>query len=253
MECALAVEVATSKRSHRFFYLIFIFLFLLSAAVVTYLKSPLSVVKSIQISGTIDVPASLVARDLGIQVGDNLWQISTATAEHRILSDFPIVQSVDVTRSFVTQTVRVVITQKRLVGILDANHTFYQILSDGTVLTQDPTGIGANAPILSVTGNLSVSPGMRVTNPGLLALCHTIENVPAGLISPFSEFNVEPYLGKLAIVGYTKDHFEVLLPIDRLAAALQMFEAIHAKLLSSKVAPGLIDLISSQEGVYKPY
>lgn len=226
------------------------FLLVLAAA---YIESPLSKVRTVRVSGNSGIPSGQLIRDSGIQAGENQFQIPVQGVQSRILADFPIIKSVSIRRNLLSRTVTIQVREKTVAGILEANGTLYQVLADGTVLNRDPAGVGVNLPILSTTLPISVSLGQRIKNPGLLALCRELPSLSPSDLESLSQLSVQPIQGRLSVLAFTRDGFEIEMPIGHLGRSLRLYEAIRKKLGELGVPPGLIDLLTSRTGVYRPY
>ncbi len=234
-------------------YTILIVIFFLAILFAIYMESPLAKVKSISVSGAVNMESSVLIHDTGIVVGENLYQLPILQAEDRLLSNFPMVSSVSIQRNFLEQKVVIVVRERKVAGLLEANGSFYTILADGTILQKDTTGVGMQGPIISTTSPLTLSLGSKVTDPGLLALCSQLPTIPQSERAELSELHVQTVAGQQEIMAFTRDGFELLLPLHQLARSLQLYQSIHSKLISMGLAPGIINFISSGQGVYQPY
>lgn len=237
----------------RIFFTIFIMLFFIAVLIAVYVRSPLAEVKSVEVQGAQSVSPQEILNDAGITVGENLFKVQVASVQTRLLEDFPILSKVAVSRSFVHQSVVISLRERTLAGILAADGSLYQVLADGMVLDRDPTGVGVNQPIITTALPVVISLGTRLGNPSLLALCKQLPTLPSADTSDLSELHLENYEGRPVIMAFTRDGFEVRMPVANLAASLRLYLAVHSKLVTSHVAPGLVDLMSGQEAVYKPF
>ncbi len=230
-----------------------ILIFFMLVLFAVYIRSPLATVKTVRVTGAPDIAAALLIRDTGIQAGQNLFKVPIAAAEHRLLADFPLLRSARIERNFFRRSVTIVVAERSVAGLLEANGGFYTVLTDGMVLENNTTGIGVSKPILSTSQPLSISLGSKLQNPGLLAVCRQLPGVPLAEVAQLSELHVEPMNGQLGILAFTRDGFEIRMPIGHIRASLALYDAIRRKLALMHVGPGLVDLISSKNGVYKPY
>ncbi|PWI57700.1 cell division protein FtsQ/DivIB [Sulfoacidibacillus thermotolerans] len=244
-----------NRRSHvrKTAYTLLIMVFFLAVLFAIYMESPLAKVKAITIVGDANLDSSVLIRDSGIAVGENLFQLPILSAEERLLADFPMLADVSIRRDFFQQKVMIDVREREIAGLLEANGSFYTILADGTILQKDPTGIGIEGPILSTTAPLAISLGSKVTDPGLLALCKELPEIPQSERAELSELHVQTVDGREQIQAFSRDGFELLLPMTQLQRYLGLYRVIHNKLIAMGVAPGIIDFISSGQGVYEPY
>lgn len=250
MDRAQTEQKSTRNRWILGMILLVFFLFLLIAV---YLRSPYAKIRSLHAVGAPDLAAGMLFKDVNLSIGENLFTVSGQAVSYRLLADFPILSSVQLQRNILQQSITLVLHEKKVAGILDNNGSLYRLLSDGTVLDQDPAAVGINLPIISSADRVAVTIGERLQNAAVLVLLQQMSQMSANSLDMFSEFHIEPWQGTTAILGYTKDGFEVRMSIDSVAASVRLFLGIHAKLLQMHAKPGLIDLFSSQTGVYTPY
>lgn len=245
----------TPEKAHkrRIIYSVFVVIFFLSISFVVYIRSPLARVQKVAISGANDINASFILHDTGIAVGQNLFAVSPGDAKHRLLSDFPILQNAVITRDFWTQSVAIRLTERKIAGILVANGNLYEVLADGTILTQDSAGYGVNRPLITTSYPIQVGLGMRLTDPSLIAVCQQLPYIPEIDLTQLSELHVTTYEGQPSILAFTKDQFEIRMSIHHIASSLALYDAIHQRLINQHAAPGLINLLGGGLGVYQPF
>lgn len=234
-------------------YTFLILIFFAVIAGVAYIRSPFAQVQSVQVVGARDVDATLLLRDAGVSAGENMFSISPAAISGRLLADFPLLKSVKVERDWLTRRVLIAVQERRLAGILDANGNLYQILADGIVLGRDPSGIGVDKPILTTNMPLSISLGSRVNDPALLSVCRQLPGIPPNLLAPISSISVTTSHGQETLLAFTRDGFEVQMPVGGMQDSLALYAGIHARLVASGVKPGLVVVMSGGQAVYKPY
>lgn len=142
-------------------YTILIMIFFLAVLFAIYMESPLARVKQIAIIGSGNIESTVLIRDSGIIVGQNLYQLPILSIENRLLTDFPMLDRVNIKRNFMEQKVIIDVKERKLAGLLEADGSFYTILADGTVLQKDTTGTGIQGPIISTTAPQSISLGVK--------------------------------------------------------------------------------------------
>lgn len=245
-------EVGSGSK-HRVVWTLFVMIFFILILFALYMRSPFAQVKVVTVTGERSVAAADLLRDSGITVGENILQIPMASAQARLLEDFPILSSVAIDRSFTHQSVVIIVREHTLAGILAADGSLYRVLQDGIVLDKDPTGVGVQDPILTASFPLAVSLGQRLTNPALLSVCAQLPSLPFADIQQLSELHVMSGPTGPVILAFTRDGFEIRMPVAHMKASLHLYDEVHAKLLASHVAPGLVDLMSGEQAVYKPY
>ena len=234
-------------------YTVLITVFFVIVGAVAYLRSPFALVKRVSVSGNTDIASYLLLRDAGIAPGQNLFELPVAKAQNRLLSDFPILQSVSIRRDYLAQSVDIAVRERAIAGTLDASGTLYEVLADGVVLSRISFGAGGNRPIISSGGPLSVSLGSRLTNPALLSICRQLPGLPAELAAQISELHVTTAGGSSMVEAFTRDGFEIQMPVAHLAASLALYDGVHARLISLRVAPGIVDILAGGRAVYKPF
>jgi len=246
-------EARASGQRRRVIFTLFVMLFFGALLIAVYVRSPFAIVRSVVVTGEQNVPVQSLLRDSGIYVGENLFKVPTQQAQVRLKEDFPILAHVSIARSFLSQVVTIKVNERALAGILAVDGVLYRVLADGTVLDRDPTGVGVNAPIITTSYRLNISLGQPVSVPAIRSLCSQLPALPSFETAQLSELHVEDYQARPTVLAFTRDGFEVRMPVAGLESSLQLYVAIHSKLTASHVAPGLIDLMNSQEAVYKPF
>ncbi len=237
----------------RIVFSVFVIIFFLFISFVVYIRSPLARVQKITVSGAKDINASFILHATGIAVGQNLFVLSPSDAKHRLLSDFPILQHAVITRDFWTQSVSIRLTERTIAGILVSGGNLYEVLADGTILTQDPAGYGVNRPLITTSDPIAVGLGVRLTDPSLIAVCNQLPFIPGNDLTQLSELHVMMYEGHPSILAFTKDQFEIRMSIHHIASSLALYDAIHQRLINQHAAPGLINLLGGGLGVYQPF
>ena len=247
------LQAKPSSRRTRFILGIVLLLFFLLLLVAVYLKSPYAKIRAIAVKGATGLSASMLISDAQIKVGENLFLVSGSAVSQRLTEDFPIIKRVVLSRNLLQQSVQLVVEEKKIAGILDSGGSLYRLLSDGTVLDRDQEAVGINLPIITTVKPLTVNLGSPVNDPSVILLCHELSSIPASYLNSFSEFHLQPWQGTTAILAYSKDGFEVRMPIASLVSSLKLYLSIHAKLLQLHRKPGLIDLFNSHTGIYTPF
>ena len=232
---------------------IVVIVFFLAVAIVAYLRSPLATIKSIDVAGNTDIPASYLIHDAGFALGQNLYSISIATTEQRLLTDFPLLKTVTVTRDFFRQSIGIEVTEQPIAGILVAQNGLFEITQNGTVMMQDSQDYGVNRPLLTTDHKVSLSLGTQITDPTLLQVVQQLPLIPQSELSLLSELHVTSSNGIPVIDAFTKDHFSFRMPISGMAKSIRFFLLIHQKLVAHHAQPGFVNLLGANMGVYQPY
>ena len=249
----MLAELPSRAHKRRALHAVFVIIFFLAVSIVVYVRSPLALVRTIHVSGASDIPTPFILRDTGIAVGQNLFELSVGDAAQRLLADFPVLKSAVIARNFLSQSVSIRLQERAIAGILVAQGNLYEVLADGTILTQDSAGYGINRPLITTTDRIQVSLGTKLTDPSLLAVCKQLPLISDRDLSQISELHVMSFQGEPSILAFTKDHFEIRMPIDGIASSLRLYDAIHQRLIHQHAAPGLVNLLGGGMGVYQPF
>ncbi len=249
----MAGDKHATTRRRRMAFAAWIIVFFVGISIAVYIRSPLAKVKAIVVQGAVNLSVSQILNDTGITVGESLFQVPATSAEHRLLADYPILYQAVSKRNFISQKVIISLREKVVAGILAVNGTLYRILTDGTVLDKDTTGVGVSAPIITTSSPVSVSLGEKLTDPSLLSICSQLPGLPLSVAQQLSELQVENFQENAVILAFTRDGYEIRMPVQGIAGSMALYEDIHQKLLRQHIAPGLIDVMNGHTAVYQPY
>ena len=236
----------------RIAYTALILIFFAVIAGVAYMRSPFSEIQSVRVTGAADLSAGQILQDSGVRTGENILKVSAAAVANRLLADFPLLSAVTVRRDFFRRAVVISVRERRLAGILAADGALYEVLANGVVLSRDPSGTGVNRPIITIAAPLSISLGARVTQPDLLSVCRQLPAVAPADQASLSSLDVDG-AGPGTLLAFTRDGFEIRMPVANLARSLRLFYAVHQRLVAAHVAPGLVDIMANGQALYKPY
>ncbi|MBP1950606.1 cell division protein FtsQ/DivIB [Virgibacillus litoralis] len=120
------------KANRRLIFYLSIFFFLIS--IIVYLQSPLSHVKTIEVSGNSFADDQEVIQQSNISKDTNIWMINEAKVVQAI-SENPVVKSVEVNRQL-PWTIEIQLKEYDQVGYIKREGSFYPILGNGRVLTE---------------------------------------------------------------------------------------------------------------------
>lgn len=236
----------------RIAYTALILIFFAVIAGVAYMRSPFSEIQSVRVAGAADLSAGQILQDSGVRAGENILKVSAAAVANRLLADFPLLSAVTVRRDFFRRAVVISVRERRLAGILAADGALYEVLANGVVVGRDPSGAGVNRPIITIAAPLSISLGARVTQPDLLSVCRQLPAVAPADQASLSSLDVDG-AGPGTLLAFTRDGFEIRMPVANLARSLRLFYAVHQRLVAARVAPGLVDIMANGQALYKPY
>lgn len=133
------------KANRRLVFYLSIFFFLLS--IVVYLQSPLSHVKTIEVSGNSYGADQEVIDQSGISEETNIWMVNKSNVVQAITKN-PIVKSVEVKRKL-PWTIQIQLTENDHVGFVNKDNAYYPILGNGKILKEmKQKTVNGTAPLL---------------------------------------------------------------------------------------------------------
>ncbi|MDA8354421.1 MAG: FtsQ-type POTRA domain-containing protein [Firmicutes bacterium] len=148
----------------------FILLFFLGIGVVLFLKSPLSEIRNIRIEGNELVSDREVLETIRLVKGTSFFHWDAGQAEEA-LTTLPEVRDASVTKSF-PSAVRVRLNEVERVGYWSRGDRLYPLLSDGSVLREDPWEGEVDRPVIRGLNKgevlISVAKGLSRLSPGVI-------------------------------------------------------------------------------------
>ena len=138
-------QARKKKANRRLIFYLSIFFFLL--AIIVYLQSPLSHIKTISLNGNVFLTDDEALEISGLSTKTNIWTISTGEIEEAFQKK-PVVESVKVKRKL-PWTVEISIAEYKRVGYIREKDRYYPIIENGTVLTNHAgKTISGDAPLI---------------------------------------------------------------------------------------------------------
>jgi cell division protein FtsQ len=210
---------ARKKRANRrlIFYLSIFFILIM---IIIYLQSPLSNVKIIEVNGNSMVPDEKIVEKGEITTKDNIWNIDFDEKENNI-NEIAEIKNVKIKRKL-PNTVEIEVEEFIRVGYVKENSSFFPILENGYVLTEQPLQIpNGDAPILI---------GWE-ENTYLTEMTEELSQLHSELASLISEIHwipsdANPYKVRL----YMNDGREVLTSIRNFADKIRAYPSIAAQI-----------------------
>ncbi len=134
------------KSNRRFVF--YITIFFLLVLVVTYIESPLSNVKNIQIVGNRYVPEDTIKATSGLTTKSKIWNVNQ-TKVKRALTKIPSIKTVKVKSHFFSGQVNLTVTEYKRVAYVKKGSVYKEVLANGKFMTPSNTNeTPVNAPIL---------------------------------------------------------------------------------------------------------
>ncbi len=238
-------QIARRKSRNRKVLLGF-FLFL---GVVVVLESPLTRVRSIEVSGNRTILESKLIQDADVHTGQSLWQINQGSIAQKIMDKDPMVESVSVHTDAMRGIVSLEITEKHIIAIYEVAGKFYNLLNDGTAYQEIAANNGFSFPLVTAVGGSTPKIG-QVVSSDVGEVCNQLEQLNHANLSTISEIhivnseNVDVYLDNGFVATCLEKQLDAALP--------SISDAVHY--FSSKgYAPGMIDLTGPPPYRYTPF
>ncbi|GAB4072369.1 cell division protein DivIB [Barrientosiimonas marina] len=211
-------------------------LFFILIAVIVYLQSPLSDIKTINASGNSIVEESKVIDISGIQTGTNIWTVDKTDAREK-LQENPVIQEAEVNRDL-PWTVDIKVTEVNFVGSVKRDNEQIPISGNGKLLQDtDQTSIGGNVPFL-----------IDFTEEDhLQQMAKELGELPAAILNLISEIHWQPTDNNQdKITLFMNDGYTVDSTIRHFADNMRVYPSIVQQLESAS-DEGIIHI---GEGVY---
>lgn len=226
-------QARKKKANRRLVFYLSIFFFLIS--IIVYLQSPLSHVKTINVTGNSFITDESVIKQSKLSTDTNIWTINQANIKNAI-SKNPIVESVEVDRKL-PWTVEIKLEESELVGYIKKENSYYPILGNGKILeTMERSSFNGDAPLIL---NFTVEDYLHSMTSELKKLPDSISNL-------ISEIHWKPTDDdKSKILLYMNDGFVVDGTIRNFAEKMNVYPSIV-----SQLEPGSEGIVHIGVGVY---
>lgn len=209
-------EVRKKKANRRLIFYLIVFFLLIS--VIVYLQSPLSYVKTIDITGNIHVSEKEVIDQSELTSETNIWSVKRKNIQD-LLSNNPIIKTAEVKRKL-PRTIEISIEEYDRVGYVKNENEFYLVLGNGNVLSNTTRFIG-DAPIIEGFTEESYFENM-VTE---------LQELPKSILNLISEVHWRPTEeNNNKIILYMNDGFVVDGTIRNFSEKMQIYPSIVAQL-----------------------
>ncbi|MFD1067226.1 cell division protein FtsQ/DivIB [Oceanobacillus locisalsi] len=213
------LKQARKKKANRrlIFYLSIFFLLI---AVIIYLQSPWSEVRSIEVDGNVFLTDEYIIDESGLTEGMNIWSLNGSSVVSG-MEENPVIEQASINRKF-PSTVLIEVEEQSVLGYVQEERAFYPVLANGQVVSQNANASAGNAPLIS---------GFNETE--LAELASEMEDVRPSIFNMISEIerkDPEEDEGSTLITLYMSDGFLVEGEIDQVLDKLGYYPSIVSQL-----------------------
>lgn len=138
-------EERQKKANRRLLFYLSVFFILIS--VIVYLQSPLSHVKTIEISGNETLTNDDVIQLAGLQEKTNIWTVDRMDLEHQ-LENVAVIRKANIKKQY-PWTIKIAIKEHSIVGFLNEDSEYLPVLENGNVLVENQFFTLGDAPVLN--------------------------------------------------------------------------------------------------------
>lgn len=210
-------QARKKKANRRLIFYLSIFFFLI--AVIVYLQSPLSHIKTINVEGNSYIADEEIIASSNLTVGNNIWTINQSEIE-RLISKDPIVESVSVQRKL-PWTINIHVSEGQIIGYIREDANYSPILGNGEILEVVGDTYHGDAPLLN---------GFDDENY-LDRMAGQLKALPENILNLISEIHWEPTEdNQNNILLYMNDGFIVKGTIRNFAEKMEVYPSIVSQL-----------------------
>lgn len=205
------------KANRRLIFYLSIFFFLIS--IIVYLQSPLSNVKTIEVTGNTLLTDEEVIDLSGLTTSTNVWSLNKKKSRKQ-MEEHPAIQEVHVKRSL-PRTVQIEVEELTHIGYVQEEKTAYPVLLNGQVLTSMEVNLTGDAPLL-----------VGFTDEEMLErMAAELAEVPTSIYNLISEVHWVPTEDNAyKITLYMNDGFIVYGTLRNFANKMEVYPSIIAQL-----------------------
>lgn len=216
------------KANRRLILLLFLFFSLI--AVVAYVQSPLSHIKSIHVTGNDFYSSNEIIQKTGLTTDTNIWTVNRNNISAK-LERLPEIKKAVVNIRFPNSLDIQLIEHKRI-AYLKQNSDYYPVLENGTILKKQKIGkLPINAPVM-----INFKEGAVLDE-----LLREIEKLPDVVLNSISEIHFTPTkTDRFHLTLFMNDGFEVSATTTSFAEKMALYPSIISQLDPNK--KGIIDL-----------
>jgi cell division protein FtsQ len=215
------------KANRRLIFLLFLFFSLI--AIISYVKSPLSHVKTVIVNGNVVYTKTEIITKTALTSKNNIWQIKGKNIEKK-LESLQEVKNASVEVRWPNSVIIQVKEHKR-VAYLKKDALFYPVLENGSILSNGQSYPPINAPVL-----FDFEEGIV-----LKEMVTELKALPEAILNSISEIHYSPYkTDKYHVSTFMNDGFEVSATIRSYSDKMSHYPSIISQLDKNK--KGIIDL-----------
>ncbi|WP_337018672.1 cell division protein FtsQ/DivIB [Oceanobacillus massiliensis] len=210
-------QARKKKANRRLIFYLSIFFFLI--AIIVYLQSPLSHIKTINVEGNGFIANEKIIEYSNLTTNTNIWTIDQHEIEKAIRKD-PIVESVSVERSL-PWTVNIDVKEQRVIGYISKDMMYYPILGNGEILKEAGESFRGDAPLFFDFEEEEY----------LQRMAAELEALPQDILDVISEVHWDPAEdNKNNILLYMNDGYTVKGTIRNFADRMEVYPSIVSQL-----------------------
>ncbi|WP_067728311.1 cell division protein FtsQ/DivIB [Oceanobacillus damuensis] len=210
-------QARKKKANRRLIFYLSIFFFLI--AIIVYLQSPLSHIKTINVIGNSYIANDDIIEQSKLTTETNIWTINKKEIESLIVGD-PLVESVSVERSL-PWTVNINVSEHQIIGYLREETTYYPIMANGEILEAGQDHFRGDAPLIYGFDE----------KDHLDRMAMELEELPENILDIISEIHWKPTdENKNNILLYMNDGYIVKGTIRDFAEKMEVYPSIVSQL-----------------------
>ncbi|WP_373895938.1 cell division protein FtsQ/DivIB [Virgibacillus natechei] len=211
-------QARKKKANRRLIFYLSIFFVLIS--IIVYLQSPISHIKTINVSGNSFLKDEEIIEKSGLTTSTNIWTIDKSEIK-ATLTDNPIIESAAVKRNF-PWAVDIQLMEYDRVGYVKEENNYYPVLGNGKTLDEiEQASINGDAPLI-----------VEFTDEEYLhRMTSELQELPEPILSLISEIHWKPTdENQNEIMLYMNDGFLVNGTIRDFADKMQVYPSIVSQL-----------------------
>ncbi|HLR73609.1 MAG TPA: cell division protein FtsQ/DivIB [Pseudogracilibacillus sp.] len=139
------LKEARKKKANRRL-IIYLFIFFLLIAVIVYLQSPLSHIKTINVNQNDVLSDEEIIKESGLKINTNIWMYKKGKTI-KALETHPMIESATIHRSL-PSTVEINIKEQKIIGFLKEKSAYHPVLKNGMIIREEDIPYKGEAPIL---------------------------------------------------------------------------------------------------------
>lgn len=212
------LKEARRKKANRTL-LTYLTLFFFLIALIVYLQSPFSNIKTIDVKGNEALSEQEIVEYSHIEIDTNMWRANLSDIENQ-LETHPIIKDVSAKRKF-PQTIQVTISEQPIIGYVKKEKELHPIVGNGVVVTNTDVTLPRGAPLFE---NFTEEQYLQ-------RLANELVELPVHILNLISEIHWKPTKSnQYKIELYMNDGFIVHATIRDFASKMKSYPSIIAQL-----------------------